>query len=215
MKDSEIEAMTVAPAAPAAVEGRMKEVTRYACRVRWSAQDDAFVATCAEFPSLSWQAASRPEALRGLKKLLREVLADMRQQGEEVPKPAGALEGRMNNPRRHLAGGKLRLTRAQWGQLSERMHGENLGGWILSAGYRHHGGTYDPCVAITVNPDDVSTLTILLTHLIEVTADPQDRTVDMEDLRYLADQVQVFKPGAAVYPTYYLPCVTVEKVGAE
>ncbi|MEU7997762.1 toxin-antitoxin system HicB family antitoxin [Micromonospora sp. NPDC049060] len=63
------------------------EVTHYTYRVTWSAQDNEFVATCAEFPSLSWLASSQIEALQGLQNLLREVIADMEQQGEEVPEP--------------------------------------------------------------------------------------------------------------------------------
>ncbi|MEH0927812.1 toxin-antitoxin system HicB family antitoxin [Micromonospora sp. CPCC 205558] len=63
------------------------EVTHYTYRVTWSAQDNEFVATCAEFPSLSWLASSQIEALQGLEQLLREVIADMEQQGEEVPEP--------------------------------------------------------------------------------------------------------------------------------
>ena len=63
------------------------EVTHYTYRVAWSAQDGEFVATCAEFPSLSWLASSQIGALQGLEDLLREVVADMQQQGEEVPEP--------------------------------------------------------------------------------------------------------------------------------
>ncbi|WP_432908399.1 type II toxin-antitoxin system HicB family antitoxin [Micromonospora matsumotoense] len=63
------------------------EVSHYTCRVTWSAQDNEFVATCAEFPSLSWLAPSQIDALQGLQNLLREVVADMEEQGEEVPEP--------------------------------------------------------------------------------------------------------------------------------
>ncbi|OZV77220.1 toxin-antitoxin system HicB family antitoxin [Micromonospora echinospora] len=63
------------------------EVTHYTYRITWSAQDNEFVATCAEFASLSWLASSQVEALKGLQDLLREVIADMEQQGEDVPQP--------------------------------------------------------------------------------------------------------------------------------
>jgi len=63
------------------------EVSHYTYRVTWSAQDREFVATCAEFPSLSWLASSQIEALQGLQDLLREVIADMEEQGEQVPQP--------------------------------------------------------------------------------------------------------------------------------
>ncbi|MEU1607423.1 type II toxin-antitoxin system HicB family antitoxin [Micromonospora matsumotoense] len=63
------------------------EVSHYTYRVTWSAQDNEFVATCAEFPSLSWLAPSQIEALKGLRDLLCEVVADLEQQGEEIPEP--------------------------------------------------------------------------------------------------------------------------------
>jgi predicted HicB family RNase H-like nuclease len=63
------------------------EVSHYTYRVTWSAEDGEFLATCAEFPSLSWLASSQIEALQGLENLLREVLADMEEQGEQVPQP--------------------------------------------------------------------------------------------------------------------------------
>jgi predicted HicB family RNase H-like nuclease len=63
------------------------DVSHYTYRVSWSAEDDAFVATCLEFPSLSWLAASQVEALRGLESVLRDALVDMEEQGEQVPMP--------------------------------------------------------------------------------------------------------------------------------
>lgn len=55
--------------------------------VSWSVEDHEFVATYAEFPSLSWLAASQVEAIQGLEAMLRDVIADMRAEGEEVPQP--------------------------------------------------------------------------------------------------------------------------------
>lgn len=104
----------------------------------------------------------------------------------------------------------MTLTGEQWDQLTARMRGEDTGNWILSSNWRglrtevEHTG----CVAITLDPGDVSTLIIFLTHLIQVTVEPFSD--DWEDLRYLADQIKVFKfSESAVHPTYYLPCVQV------
>jgi predicted HicB family RNase H-like nuclease len=74
------------------------EVSHYTYRVTWSAEDGEFLATCAEFPSLSWLASSQIEALQGLEDLLREVLADMEEQGEQVPQPFAerSYSGRFN-----------------------------------------------------------------------------------------------------------------------
>ncbi|MET7667734.1 type II toxin-antitoxin system HicB family antitoxin [Micromonospora luteifusca] len=63
------------------------EITHYTYRVTWSVDDQEFVATCAEFPSVSWLAPSQVEALQGLQALLQEVIADMEEQGEAVPQP--------------------------------------------------------------------------------------------------------------------------------
>ncbi|MEU8334536.1 toxin-antitoxin system HicB family antitoxin [Micromonospora tulbaghiae] len=56
------------------------EISHYTYRVTWSADDQEFVATRAEFPSLSWLATSQIEALQGLQEMLREVIADMAEQ---------------------------------------------------------------------------------------------------------------------------------------
>jgi predicted HicB family RNase H-like nuclease len=67
--------------------GARPEITHYTYRVTWSAEDHEFVATCVEFPSLTWLASSQIEALQGLQEMLREVIADMEEQGEPVPQP--------------------------------------------------------------------------------------------------------------------------------
>lgn len=63
------------------------DVSHYTYRVAWSVEDDEFVATVAEFPSLSWLAPSQVEALQGLETVLTDVVLDMQEQGEDVPEP--------------------------------------------------------------------------------------------------------------------------------
>lgn len=65
-------------------------IAHYIYRVTWSAEDHDFVATCAEFPSLSWLAPSQFEALQGLQEMLRDVVADLAEQGEQLPRPLSA-----------------------------------------------------------------------------------------------------------------------------
>ncbi len=60
---------------------------RYTYRVTWSAEDQEHVGLCAEFPSLSWLADSPEQALAGVRKLVRDVLADMAATGEQAPTP--------------------------------------------------------------------------------------------------------------------------------
>lgn len=63
------------------------DVSHYTFRVTWSAEDDEFVATCVELPSLSWLAPERNDAIEGLEQLVGDVVADMEQAGEKVPEP--------------------------------------------------------------------------------------------------------------------------------
>lgn len=66
---------------------QLPEVSRYTYRVTWSAEDGEFVATCAEFPSLSWLAGSQTEALHGLVALVAETVSDLAADHEPVPEP--------------------------------------------------------------------------------------------------------------------------------
>ena len=63
------------------------EITHYTYRVTWSIEDGEYVATCLEFPSLSWLASSQEGALRGLRDLLAEVIDDLRASHEPIPEP--------------------------------------------------------------------------------------------------------------------------------
>ena len=60
---------------------------RYTYRVSWSEEDSEYVGLRAEFPSLSWLAASPEAALRGIRKVVADVVADLRADGEPVPEP--------------------------------------------------------------------------------------------------------------------------------
>jgi predicted HicB family RNase H-like nuclease len=60
---------------------------RYTYRITWSEDDNEYVGLCAEFPSLSWLAPTPEAALRGIRKLVADVVADMTANGETVPEP--------------------------------------------------------------------------------------------------------------------------------
>ncbi len=60
---------------------------KYTYRVMWSEEDQEHVGLCAEFPSLSWLAESQAEALRGITKLVADVLKDMARSKEPIPEP--------------------------------------------------------------------------------------------------------------------------------
>jgi len=64
----------------------------YTYRVTWSEEDQEYVGLCAEFPGLSWLAKGPESALRGIRKLVAEVVADLKMEGVPVPNPLAAKE---------------------------------------------------------------------------------------------------------------------------
>ncbi|WP_375388449.1 type II toxin-antitoxin system HicB family antitoxin [uncultured Amnibacterium sp.] len=74
------------------------DITHYRYAVAWSPEDEEFVATVAEFPSLSWLEPDQIEALKGLARLVASVVEDMRASGEPVPPPLAdrSFSGRLN-----------------------------------------------------------------------------------------------------------------------
>jgi predicted HicB family RNase H-like nuclease len=65
----------------------MRQIDQYTYRVSWSEEDQEFVATCAEFPSLSWVDASPEAAISGIRKVVDQCVRDMKNSGETVPQP--------------------------------------------------------------------------------------------------------------------------------
>lgn len=61
------------------------ETPHYTYRVSWSPEDQEFVGTVVEFPSLSWLDASEDAAFGGIRRLVSEVVRDMHQRGETPP----------------------------------------------------------------------------------------------------------------------------------
>lgn len=94
------------------------EVAHYSYRVTWSAEDSEFVASVAEFPSLSWLAPSQTKALNGLQALVTDVIADLQTQGEPIPEPLSerSYSGKLN----------LRLGETLHRQIATQAAEENL-----------------------------------------------------------------------------------------
>ena len=65
----------------------MLENDRYTYRVTWSEEDQEYLGMCAEFPSLSWLAATPEQALEGIRTVVANVVSDMQSTGEVVPEP--------------------------------------------------------------------------------------------------------------------------------
>ena len=60
---------------------------RYTYRVTWSEEDKEHVGLCVEFPSLSWLAPTPEAALRGIRRAVADVVADLVASDEPVPEP--------------------------------------------------------------------------------------------------------------------------------
>ena len=60
---------------------------RYTYRVTWSDEDNEYIGLCAEFPSLSWLAGTPEAALKGIRKVVSDVISDMQNNGEVIPEP--------------------------------------------------------------------------------------------------------------------------------
>ena len=60
---------------------------RFTYRVTWSEDDNEYAGLCAEFPGLSWLAKTPELALKGIRKVVDNVVKDMDKHGETVPAP--------------------------------------------------------------------------------------------------------------------------------
>ncbi|MFC1746391.1 type II toxin-antitoxin system HicB family antitoxin [Candidatus Riflebacteria bacterium] len=65
----------------------VKEFDKYTYRVTWSEEDGEFIGLCAEFPSLSWLSEKQDSAFKGIRKLVAEVIGDMKKNNEKLPEP--------------------------------------------------------------------------------------------------------------------------------
>ena len=90
----------------------------YTYRVRWSLEDEEYLATVAEFPSLSWLEPDMHAALSGLVTLVEGVIADMEATGEAIPEPLSS---------RSFSGNiRLRLPPEQHRELAMRAADEGV-----------------------------------------------------------------------------------------
>ena len=59
----------------------------YTYRVSWSPEDEEYVGTCVEFPSLSHLDGDPVAAVQGIRALVQSVVADMKANREPIPEP--------------------------------------------------------------------------------------------------------------------------------
>jgi predicted HicB family RNase H-like nuclease len=65
---------------------------RYTYRVTWSEEDHEYLGLCAEFPSMSWLARTPEAALKGIRKVVAEVVRDLVESGEPIPEPIASRQ---------------------------------------------------------------------------------------------------------------------------
>ncbi|MCK3771116.1 antitoxin HicB [Microbacterium aerolatum] len=75
----------------------MTNAEHYTYRLRWSAEDRAYIGTVAEMPSLSWAADTQNEAFTGIRSLVTDVLDDMLATGETPRKRSRIAPTRANS----------------------------------------------------------------------------------------------------------------------
>jgi predicted RNase H-like HicB family nuclease len=66
-------------------------VEPYTYQAVWSEEEQAYLGSCTEFPRLSHFDKSHEEALAGIRALVENVVADMKEKGETPP--AASSEG--------------------------------------------------------------------------------------------------------------------------
>jgi predicted HicB family RNase H-like nuclease len=64
----------------------------YTYRITWSEEDGEHIGLCVEFPSLSYLDKDMVKSLKGIQKLVSDVIADMKKNKEEVPEPLSKKE---------------------------------------------------------------------------------------------------------------------------
>jgi predicted RNase H-like HicB family nuclease len=69
-----------------------KTTDRYSCNVFWSANDDAYIAVCPEFPGLSAFGGTREEALAQLEVALELSIEAYESEGWQLPQPKEQAE---------------------------------------------------------------------------------------------------------------------------
>ena len=65
----------------------MLQNDRYTYRVTWSEEDNEYVGLCVEFPGLSWLEPLPEEALKGIRQVVAQAVADLEAGQETVPEP--------------------------------------------------------------------------------------------------------------------------------
>ena len=66
-----------------------KIIDKYTYRVEWSEEDKLHLSRCLEFPSLIAHGSTIEGALKEIEKVVKEAIAWMQEENEEIPQPFG------------------------------------------------------------------------------------------------------------------------------
>lgn len=100
---------------------------RYSFNVFWSGEDEAYIATCPEFPRLSGFGDTPEEALENMEEVLQEAIATYREENWSLPEPF--------TPAQFSGKFQVRLSRSQHAALAERAEAEGVSMNALIAQY--------------------------------------------------------------------------------
>ena len=64
-------------------------VNKYTYRVEWSEEDKTHIARCLEFPSLMAHGITVEKGLKEIKRVVKNTLEWMNEEGEKIPEPFG------------------------------------------------------------------------------------------------------------------------------
>jgi predicted HicB family RNase H-like nuclease len=117
-------------------------VNRYAYRVEWLPDEEAYVGSCIELPFLTRAAPTAEQAIADLAGAVDQYVQDVQACGEEAPTPLGErrysgtfvvrtspeLHGRLA-----LEAAEQRVSMNQW--VVQKLSGRDLGGGVGSSGF--------------------------------------------------------------------------------
>ena len=65
---------------------------RYTYRITWSEEDQEYIGLCVEFPSLSWLEDNPEAALAGIRRMVADVVKEMKANKETPPAPISSKQ---------------------------------------------------------------------------------------------------------------------------
>ncbi len=106
-------------------------MNHYGCSVRWSDEDEAFIALCPEFPGLSAFGESAAEALEQIQVAVDLAVETHQAEGWPLPEPQGVSQ--------YSGQFRLRMPRSLHGELAARAEAEGVSLNALAVAYIARG----------------------------------------------------------------------------